>query len=263
MPSDHVIEDEPGFVAAVRRAAEVARTGKLVLFGITPNVAAHRLRLHPARRGARRASPGPSPSTPSPRSPTRTPPPPTWRPAPTPGTAASSCSPPAPSWRSWPASSPPSWRRPGRRSAEAREDLGFLRLDAKAFAQAPTISIDYAVMERTECRRRAAGRHRLERRRLLVVAVGARTHDAQGNAVRGDALLEDTTELLRPFRAGAGRHHRRQGPRHRRHARCAAGGRPRPRAGRVGHRRAPEAGRPQGARRSTCAATGRGATSRR
>ena len=37
MPSDHVIKDEPGFVAAVRRAAEVARTGKLVLFGITPS----------------------------------------------------------------------------------------------------------------------------------------------------------------------------------------------------------------------------------
>ena len=34
MPSDHVIKDEPGFVAAVRRAAEVAATGKLVLFGI-------------------------------------------------------------------------------------------------------------------------------------------------------------------------------------------------------------------------------------
>src|SRR5262245_1777363 len=34
MPSDHAIRDEPGFVAAVRRAAEVAASGKLVLFGI-------------------------------------------------------------------------------------------------------------------------------------------------------------------------------------------------------------------------------------
>ena len=34
MPSDHVIKDEQAFVAAVERAAQVARTGKLVLFGI-------------------------------------------------------------------------------------------------------------------------------------------------------------------------------------------------------------------------------------
>ena len=36
MPSDHVIKDEAAFVAAVRRAAEVAATGRLVLFGVTP-----------------------------------------------------------------------------------------------------------------------------------------------------------------------------------------------------------------------------------
>ena len=37
MPSDHVIRDEPAFVAAVERAASVAATGKLVLFGIKPD----------------------------------------------------------------------------------------------------------------------------------------------------------------------------------------------------------------------------------
>ena len=37
MPSDHVIRDEPDFVAAVKRAAAVAATGKLVLFGIKPD----------------------------------------------------------------------------------------------------------------------------------------------------------------------------------------------------------------------------------
>jgi mannose-1-phosphate guanylyltransferase/mannose-6-phosphate isomerase len=36
MPSDHVIKDEAAFVAAVRRAAAVAETGRLVLFGIAP-----------------------------------------------------------------------------------------------------------------------------------------------------------------------------------------------------------------------------------
>src|SRR5262249_1512889 len=76
--------------------------------------------------------------------------------------------------------------------AEAREDLGFLRLDAKAFARAPATSIDYAVMERT----RAAA--------VLPVDIGwsdvgswsslweLSSRDASGNAVRGDALLEAT-----------------------------------------------------------------------
>ena len=36
MPSDHVIKDEAGFVAAIRQAAEVAATGKLVLLGVKP-----------------------------------------------------------------------------------------------------------------------------------------------------------------------------------------------------------------------------------
>ena len=36
MPSDHAIKDEKGFAAAVRRAAEVAAAGKLALFGIAP-----------------------------------------------------------------------------------------------------------------------------------------------------------------------------------------------------------------------------------
>ena len=36
MPSDHVVADEKGFVEGIKRAAAIAATGKLVLFGITP-----------------------------------------------------------------------------------------------------------------------------------------------------------------------------------------------------------------------------------
>ncbi len=36
MPSDHVVRDEARFVEGVQRAAKVAATGKLVLFGIKP-----------------------------------------------------------------------------------------------------------------------------------------------------------------------------------------------------------------------------------
>src|SRR5262249_57538138 len=77
--------------------------------------------------------------------------------------------------------------------ADADEDLGFVRLDVKAFARAPAISIDYAVMERPTS---AA---------VLPVDIGwsdvgswsslweLSSHDRGGNAVRGDALLEATT----------------------------------------------------------------------
>jgi mannose-1-phosphate guanylyltransferase/mannose-6-phosphate isomerase len=77
--------------------------------------------------------------------------------------------------------------------AGAHTDLGFLRLDAKAFASAPNVSIDYAVMERTNL---AA---------VVPMDVGwsdvgswsslweLSSHDAAGNAVHGDALLEATS----------------------------------------------------------------------
>lgn len=71
-------------------------------------------------------------------------------------------------------------------------DLGFIRLDAEAFATAPDISIDYAVMEKTD--------------KAVVVAcntawsdVGSwgsladsMEKDRAGNVVRGDVLLQDT-----------------------------------------------------------------------
>lgn len=75
-------------------------------------------------------------------------------------------------------------------------DLDFVRLDAEAFAQAPKISIDYAVMERTA------------RAGVLPVSflwsdVGTwdavwqvLDHDAEGNAVRGRVSLIGTKNSL-------------------------------------------------------------------
>lgn len=75
----------------------------------------------------------------------------------------------------------------------ASEDLGFLRLDAKAFATVPNISVDYAVMEKTT---RAA---------VLPLSIGwsdlgswgslwdTAPRDAEGNFLQGDTLTEDTT----------------------------------------------------------------------
>jgi mannose-1-phosphate guanylyltransferase/mannose-6-phosphate isomerase len=78
--------------------------------------------------------------------------------------------------------------------AKASEDLGFLRLDSATFARAPDISIDYAVMEKTS----AAV--------MLPIDVGwsdigswsslwdLAPRDAGGNFARGETLLEDTRD---------------------------------------------------------------------
>ena len=77
-----------------------------------------------------------------------------------------------------------------------REDIGFLRLDADAFARCESDSIDYAVMERTE--------------RACVVPMDAGwsdigswgslweqgRRDEAGNAVRGDVICIDSTDSL-------------------------------------------------------------------
>jgi mannose-1-phosphate guanylyltransferase / mannose-6-phosphate isomerase len=76
--------------------------------------------------------------------------------------------------------------------AKAANDIGFKRLDQAAFQESPSISIDYAVMEKTKV---AA---------MLPIDVGwndvgswsslwdIAPRDAQGNYANGDALMTDT-----------------------------------------------------------------------
>ena len=78
--------------------------------------------------------------------------------------------------------------------AQARRDEDFIRLDAQAFAPCPDISIDYAVMEKTS-------------RAAMVVASGMgwsdigswsaladiTEKDTDGNALSGDVMAEDVT----------------------------------------------------------------------
>ena len=75
---------------------------------------------------------------------------------------------------------------------KASEDLGFVRLDRTAFASAPNLSVDCAVMERTS---NAA---------MLTIDVGwtdvgswsslweIAPRDADGNYVNGEAVLEES-----------------------------------------------------------------------
>jgi mannose-1-phosphate guanylyltransferase / mannose-6-phosphate isomerase len=76
--------------------------------------------------------------------------------------------------------------------AKAGSDLGFIKLDADAFASAKSISIDYAVMEKTQ------------RTAVVPVACGwsdvgswhavweLSDKDGEGNAARGAAVFEDS-----------------------------------------------------------------------
>jgi hypothetical protein len=65
----------------------------------------------------------------------------------------------------------------------AVRDLDFCRLDPDSFARAPSISLDHAVMERTE-RPPSSRRLRLERYRGMVRAVEAGNRDGDGNVCR-------------------------------------------------------------------------------
>lgn len=80
--------------------------------------------------------------------------------------------------------------------AAAQQDLDFLRLEAEAFAHCPDISIDYAVMEKTD--------------KAVVVPMDAGwndvgswsslaevcPHDAHGNVLQGDVLVEGTQDCF-------------------------------------------------------------------
>ncbi len=191
MPSDHVIKNEPAFVAAVRRAAEVAQTGKLVLFAITP--AGPHTGYGYIRRGASLAGFADAFAVDA------------FTEKPDQATAADYVAAGNYAWNSGIfvfgaraflaelARFEPSILEAARQAlAGATVDLDFLRLEPEAFARSPSISIDYAVMERTD---RAA---------VLPVDIGwsdvgswsslweLSAHDKDGNAVKGEALLQDT-----------------------------------------------------------------------
>jgi mannose-1-phosphate guanylyltransferase/mannose-6-phosphate isomerase len=194
MPSDHVIGNKEGFVAAVRSGAALAAEGRLVLFGIQPTEAhtgygyIHRGEPLGASGayGVRRFVEKPDAQA-----------------------AASYVENGDYDWNSGIfvlhaatfleelARFEPQLEASVRDSVtRARTDLEFLRLDAESFTASPSISIDYAVMERTE--------------KAAVIPLPASwsdigswaslwdisSKDRNQNAVRGDAILTDTAGTL-------------------------------------------------------------------
>ncbi|HEY8129463.1 MAG TPA: mannose-1-phosphate guanylyltransferase/mannose-6-phosphate isomerase [Hyphomicrobium sp.] len=194
MPSDHVIEDETGFAANIKRAAEVAATGKLVLFGIKPTEP-HTGYGYIKRGPALGGFDGQVFSVES------------FAEKPNRATAESYLADGSYLWNSGIFAlnakkylseleryEPKILEAARGALAHAKEDLGFLRLDKNAFAASPNISIDYAVMEKT---REAA---------ILPIDVGwndvgswsslwdIAPRDEKGNFIKGEAVLEDTSD---------------------------------------------------------------------
>lgn len=193
MPSDHVVKDEAKFVEAVRRAAKVAQTGRLVLFGIKPaepHTGYGYIRQGQSLEGFNGGAYAVE----------------AFYEKPNKSTAEDYVADGKFFWNSGifvlnartlleeMARLEPRILEAARSALAAAEiDGDFTRLDKKSFATAPNISIDYALMEKTDC---AA---------MLPIDVGwndvgswtslwdIAPHDAHNNYAHGDAILEDTS----------------------------------------------------------------------
>ncbi|MET0431952.1 MAG: mannose-1-phosphate guanylyltransferase/mannose-6-phosphate isomerase [Hyphomicrobium sp.] len=192
MPSDHVIADEARFAKAMKRAADVAATGKLVLFGVTPTEA-HTGYGYIKRGAALPGFDGDAFSVDG------------FAEKPDHATAERYLAEGSYLWNSGifvlnakrylseiERYEPKILDAARAALAGASEDLGFLRLEKAGFAESPNISIDYAVMEKTH---EAA---------ILPIDVGwndvgswsslwdIAPRDDKGNFIKGEVVLEDT-----------------------------------------------------------------------
>ncbi len=192
MPSDHVLEHAAPFVAAVKRAAAVAVTGRLVLFGVKPH------EPHTGYGYIRQGQPldGFNGTAFDVRA---------FVEKPDAKTAEAYLAQGGYCWNSGIfvlhlrtfidelARLEPQILEAARAALDAAvADLGFVRLDRASFAAAPSISIDFAVMEKTK----AAA--------MLPIDVGwndvgswsslwdVAPHDDSGNFVNCASVLEDT-----------------------------------------------------------------------
>ncbi len=191
LPSDHVIRDRAAFLAAVEVAARAAAAGNLVTFGITPTAAETGYGY--IRQGAAIAGIAGAYAVER------------FVEQPAPATAQSYLASGGWSWNSgmflFPiadfqeelrAQAPQIADAAAEAVTRAKRDLDFVRLDRASFEQAPSISIDYAVMEKTK-------------RAVVVPAalgwsdvgswsalweIGARDDD--GNVKLGDVMAERT-----------------------------------------------------------------------
>ena len=195
LPCDHVVQDEARFAEAVRAAVREAARGNLVAFGVTPTYAepGYGYILAGARAGSvDHARPVEG-----------------FQEKPDLETAAALIAAGDCYWnsgmfafgartflRELEAHAASILRAVEKAHADAAPDLGFSRLDREGFAQSPSLSVDYAVMERTS--------------NAVVVPLDAgwrdigswaslvelSQRDEAGNVVRGDVVVHDTRDCL-------------------------------------------------------------------
>jgi len=80
--------------------------------------------------------------------------------------------------------------------AKAATDLGFLRLDSEAFARAPQISIDYALMEKTDRAAVVEGHFRWSDIGSWDAILDVSARDGSGNAVQGAVITTDARNCV-------------------------------------------------------------------
>lgn len=193
LPADHVMNDVPAFHSAIAAALPLAQAGKLVTFGITPSHAETGYGY--LRRGA--AITGTAGFVVD-----------EFVEKPDHATAEAYLAAGNYYWNSgifmMPASrylselarlQPQMLTACQAALANSARDLDFIRLDA-TFAQSPSISVDYAVMEHTKeavMMPLAAGWSDLGSWSALAAQLGT---DAQDNTLRGDVLTEQVTNSL-------------------------------------------------------------------
>jgi len=189
MPADHAAPDKAGFLDAVRAGAPAARAGSLVLFGIQPDSPATGygyIRAGDALLGQARKVEA-------------------FVEKPDLATAEVYLADGRYSWNSGifllPANAviaeleahePAVIGAVREALASAKRDMDFLRLDADAFARIPSISIDYAVMERTANAAVVPSTLAWSDVGAWSALWGLAEQDASGNVEIGDTVAHDT-----------------------------------------------------------------------
>jgi mannose-1-phosphate guanylyltransferase / mannose-6-phosphate isomerase len=207
MPADHVVEDLEAWQDAVLAGAALAREGKIVTFGVVPDRAevAYGYLRKGARVGARAEGFALS----------------AFIEKPAPDAARSYLSAGKYLWNSglymvrasvWidaiSSTQPPIAELCRAAVAAGRRDGAFFRVDERAFARCPAVSIDYGVMEPiVEARERSRDGQPLIAAVVPLDAgwadVGSwpsllrlRPDDSEGNVLRGDVLARHTTDSV-------------------------------------------------------------------
>jgi mannose-1-phosphate guanylyltransferase/mannose-1-phosphate guanylyltransferase/mannose-6-phosphate isomerase len=191
MPADHAVPDKAGFLAAVETAAAAAQGGALALFGIQPDSPATGYGYIQA--GAQ-LSPGVLKVA-------------AFVEKPDLATAEAYLADGGYSWNSGifllhagavleelAVHAPEVLAAVREALGAATRDMDFLRLDPEAFAKSPSISIDYAVMEKTDRAVVVPSTFAWSDVGAWSALWGLAARDSAGNVQIGDTLAEDTRD---------------------------------------------------------------------